>query len=92
MTHLPRKILLATDGSEDAELVELAAASLSVGAGAELHIVHAWQSVPHPLVDADSFEEEAARILKVQANYSADRCRMETDESLCFRQRVCCGR
>jgi nucleotide-binding universal stress UspA family protein len=72
MSQLPRKILLATDGSEDAELAGLAAASLSVGSGAELHIVHAWQSVPHLLVDADSFEEEAARILKVQAERVAD--------------------
>jgi nucleotide-binding universal stress UspA family protein len=72
MSQLPRKILLATDGSEDAELAGLAAASLSVGSGAELHIVHAWQSVPHPLVDADLFEEEAARILKVQAERVAD--------------------
>jgi nucleotide-binding universal stress UspA family protein len=72
MSHLPRKILLATDGSEDAELAGLAAAKLSVEAGAELHVVHAWQSVPHPVVDAESYEEEAARILKVQAERVAD--------------------
>jgi hypothetical protein len=50
MSHLPKKILLATDGSEDARL---AAASLADNAGAELHVAHAWQSVPHPLIDAD---------------------------------------
>jgi nucleotide-binding universal stress UspA family protein len=72
MTQLPRKILLATDGSEDAELAGLAAASLSVEAGAELHVVHAWESVPHPVVDAESYEEEAARILRVQAGRVAD--------------------
>jgi nucleotide-binding universal stress UspA family protein len=72
MSHLPRKILLATDGSEDAELAGLAAASLSVEAGAELHVVHVWQSVPHPVVDAEYYEEEAARILKVQAERVAD--------------------
>jgi nucleotide-binding universal stress UspA family protein len=67
MSHLPRKFLLATDGSEDAQLAGLAAASLSAEAGAELHVVHAWQSVPHPVVEAESYEEEAARILKGQA-------------------------
>jgi nucleotide-binding universal stress UspA family protein len=72
MTQLPRKILLATDGSEDAELAGLAAASLAVEAGAELHVVHAWESVPHPVVDAESYEEEAARVLKVQAGRVAD--------------------
>jgi nucleotide-binding universal stress UspA family protein len=72
MSHLPRKILLATDGSEDAELAGLAAAKLSVEAGAELHVVHAWQSVPHPVVDAESYEEEAARILREQAERVAD--------------------
>jgi nucleotide-binding universal stress UspA family protein len=66
MSHLPAKILLATDGSEDAELAGLAAANLSVKAGAELHVVHAWQSVPHPIVDAEYYEEEAARILEEQ--------------------------
>jgi nucleotide-binding universal stress UspA family protein len=66
MSHLPRRILLATDGSEDAESAARAAANLSVKAGAELHVVHAWQSVPHPVIDADYYEEEAARILREQ--------------------------
>ena len=52
MSYLPKK-LLATDGSEDARLAARAAASLADNAGAELHVVHAWQSVPHPLIDAD---------------------------------------
>jgi nucleotide-binding universal stress UspA family protein len=53
MSYLPKKTLLATDGSEDARLAVRAAASLADNAGAELHVVHAWQSVPHPLIDAD---------------------------------------
>ena len=43
---LPRKILLATDGSEDAALAARAAVDLAMEAGAELHVVHAWQAVP----------------------------------------------
>jgi len=57
MSHLPKKILVATDGSEDARLASRAAASLADEAESELHVVHAWQSVPHPVIDAEYFEE-----------------------------------
>src|SRR3712207_3414718 len=40
MEGFPAKILLATDGSEDAALAASAAADLSERAGSELHIVH----------------------------------------------------
>jgi nucleotide-binding universal stress UspA family protein len=43
---LPTKILLATDGSEDAFLAMRAAIDLSNRSGGELHVVHAWHSVP----------------------------------------------
>jgi nucleotide-binding universal stress UspA family protein len=69
MSHLPRKVLLATDGSEDARLAARAAASLADNAGAELHVVHAWQSVPHPVIDADYYEEGARRILEEQLEF-----------------------
>jgi nucleotide-binding universal stress UspA family protein len=72
MSQLPGKILLATDGSGDAELAGLAAASLSVEAGAELHLVHAWQIVPHPVVEVAHYEEEAARILEEQTQRVAE--------------------
>jgi nucleotide-binding universal stress UspA family protein len=72
MSHLPKKILLATDGSEDARLAGQAAANLSDKAGAELHIVHAWQYVPHPFIDADYYEEEAGRLLKAQTELVSD--------------------
>jgi nucleotide-binding universal stress UspA family protein len=42
----PAKILLATDGSEDAARAARAAADLSGKTGAELHVVHAWQEAP----------------------------------------------
>jgi nucleotide-binding universal stress UspA family protein len=72
MSRLPGKILLATDGSEDARLAARAAANLSDRAGAELHIVHAWQSVPHPVIDPDEYEEEARRLLGVQTEFVSD--------------------
>jgi nucleotide-binding universal stress UspA family protein len=72
MSHLPRKILLATDGSEDAQLAGLAAATLFVEAGVELHVVHAWQSVPHPVIDADYYEEGARRLLEEEIEFVSD--------------------
>jgi nucleotide-binding universal stress UspA family protein len=72
MSHLPKKILLATDGSEDAKLAGLAAAKLSEKTGAELHVVHAWQSVPHPVIDADYYEEGARRLLEEETKFVSD--------------------
>lgn len=48
MSTLPEKILLATDGSEDAALASRAASDLAVRFGSQLHVVHAWHSVPSP--------------------------------------------
>ena len=45
MDIFPTKILLATDGSEDAALATRAAADLSSRTGCELYVVHAWQFV-----------------------------------------------
>jgi nucleotide-binding universal stress UspA family protein len=71
MSPLPEKILLATDGSEDAKLAARAAADLSDKTGAELHIIHSWQYVPHPLLDPEHYEEEAWRLLKEQTQLLA---------------------
>jgi nucleotide-binding universal stress UspA family protein len=65
----PAKILLATDGSEDSRLAARAAADLSDKAGAELHVVHAWQSVPHPVIDADYYEAGARKLLKEETEF-----------------------
>ena len=43
---LPKRILFATDGSEDVALAARAAVDLAIEADAELHVAHAWQSVP----------------------------------------------
>jgi nucleotide-binding universal stress UspA family protein len=69
MTIFPTKILLATDGSNDAELAARAAADLSEGTGAELHVVHAWRPLPryaYPSLVPEEYHppyEEGARKL-----------------------------
>ena len=70
MVRFPTKILLATDGSEDAVLALRVAVDLSVGSGSELHVVHAWRAFPpysHPAVavstDVGSYERAAQKIL-----------------------------
>jgi len=45
MGVLPERILLATDGSEDAERATMAALDLTGHSGAELHVVHVWHDV-----------------------------------------------
>ena len=49
MDFLPSRILLASDGSEDADLAALAATELSGKIGAELHLVHAWRDPTPPV-------------------------------------------
>jgi nucleotide-binding universal stress UspA family protein len=46
VSALLEKILLATDGSEDATLAARVAADLSTRTGAQLHVMHAWHTVP----------------------------------------------
>ena len=45
MGVLPERILLATDGSEDAARATEAASDLASKSGAELHVVHVWHDV-----------------------------------------------
>ena len=57
MDIFPTKILLATDGSEDAALATRAAADLSSRTGCELYVVHAWQFVaPHSAYPGEVLE------------------------------------
>jgi nucleotide-binding universal stress UspA family protein len=46
MSVFPTKILLATDGSEDARQATEAAVDLAGKSGSELHVVHVWHDVP----------------------------------------------
>jgi nucleotide-binding universal stress UspA family protein len=48
MSSFPNKILLATDGSEYADLAARAAVELSNRTASELHVVHVWHDVPTP--------------------------------------------
>lgn len=76
MDELPKSILLATDGSEDAVLAARAATSLSTRAGAGLHVVHAWQpTMPYVNYSAGMsvdlmklYEEDARKILDRQVD------------------------
>src|ERR671913_1680155 len=68
------KILLATDGSEDAALAGRAAVDLSDKTAADLHVVHVWADVPppaYPGLSLDNYsrlaEEEAGRLLRREA-------------------------
>lgn len=53
----PAKILVATDGSEDALLAAQAAIELSGRTEAELHVVHAWQDLRPPALPAMAMDE-----------------------------------
>lgn len=73
MDTAPRRILLATDGSEDAVVAARAAMDVSGKAGSELHVVHAWAAplppgyTGRPLpVRAPSWHEEQAEELLAQ--------------------------
>lgn len=46
MSSLPARILLATDGSEDASAATRAAVDLAKGGGAKLYVVHAFEFIP----------------------------------------------
>ena len=77
MSDFPAKILLATDGSEDAELAARAAISLAEDTGAELHVVHVGEAHPAypaptvagpplPAVHREELENEARGLLDEQ--------------------------
>ena len=51
MSIFPAKILLATDGSKEAELASRTAAELAQSTGSELHVLYVWEAA-NPYVDA----------------------------------------
>jgi len=74
MTTSLTRILLATDGSEEAALAGSAAADLSNKTAAELHVVHVWTDVPppaYPSLSLDNYShlarDDAMRLLRRQA-------------------------
>jgi nucleotide-binding universal stress UspA family protein len=69
MNSFPNKILLATDGSADAALAAWAAIDLSNSTASELHVVHAWQSVPSARFESlirAQLKQEAEELLAEQ--------------------------
>lgn len=62
--EFPKRILLATDGSEDAALAARAATDLAEATKARLHVVHVWQA---PLGDFAAFSEIYSTYYKSQA-------------------------
>jgi nucleotide-binding universal stress UspA family protein len=63
MSIFPTKILLATDGSEDAEFAAKNALALAEATGSELHLIHVL-SLPLDTQDPSSFEPEVRRQLE----------------------------
>lgn len=76
MDALPKNILLATDGSEDAALAARAAGDISIRTGAGLHVVHAWQpTMPYVNYSAGMsvdlmklYEDDAQKVLEGQVD------------------------
>jgi nucleotide-binding universal stress UspA family protein len=69
MSIFPTKILLATDGSEDAELAATTVVGLARNTASELHVVHTWRTVPSVHFDAlvrQEMEREAQEVLDEQ--------------------------
>jgi len=71
MSVFPTKILLATDGSEDAELAATTAVGLAMVTGSELHVVHVGHAVPEHFEPTDveaaqKMDQEASKILEEQ--------------------------
>ena len=69
MSIFPTKVLLATDGSGDAELAATTAASMAKTTSSELQVVHVWRPVPSVHFDAlirQEMSREAQEILDAQ--------------------------
>ncbi len=82
MTILPRRILLATDGSEEAELAARVAVEVAKSTGSELHLVHVKLlplTPPYPDVldwrwgeDLERAEREAQELVDEQVEKVED--------------------
>ena len=74
---LPAKILVATDGSEEARLAAATAADLTRRTGSELYLVHVGKDLTHwsysgvdvgplPGIDQDELDRQAKRLLEAE--------------------------
>jgi nucleotide-binding universal stress UspA family protein len=69
MNQLPDKVLLATDGSEDAALAARAASDICTKAGSELHLIHVWHTIPSTRFKSfirEQLQREGCRLLNEQ--------------------------
>ena len=69
MAFPPAKVLLASDGSEDAALAARATVDLVKKTESELHIVYAWHSVPSTRFESyigAQLKQEAREVLAEQ--------------------------
>jgi nucleotide-binding universal stress UspA family protein len=89
MDRFPEKILLSTDGSEDAALAGRAAADLAKSTGARLHVVHAWNpeirrayemTLPEPL--KEWCEQQATQLLAKEVEHIEEAGGKVTEEHL----------
>jgi nucleotide-binding universal stress UspA family protein len=64
MSIFPTKILLATDGSEEAILAATTAADLAKSTGSELHVLHVGAG--HPLYEASGLSAMPEEVLDAQ--------------------------
>jgi nucleotide-binding universal stress UspA family protein len=71
MNIFPTKILLATDGSREAELAGRTAADLAHNTGSELHVIHVI-ALPLDTHDPSSFEPEVWERLEKHARTSLE--------------------
>jgi nucleotide-binding universal stress UspA family protein len=70
MSIFPTRILLATDGSKEAELAATTAADLAKSTNSELHVVHVGELPPtlvgQPEIEPARLEHEAQELLEQQ--------------------------
>lgn len=104
MDFPPAKVLLATDGSKDAALASRAAADVCEVTDAELHVIHAWHSVPtahlRPFMRAElkrlgeELLEKGVRQVEEAGGRVADAYLVEgrsADEILCLAEEIGAG-
>ena len=66
MSIFPTKILLATDGSKEAELASRTAAELAEKTGSELHVLYVWEAA-NPYVEAVGLAGDEPVTLRLDA-------------------------
>src|SRR5918993_3134795 len=88
MSIFPTKILLATDGSREADLAATTAADLAKSTGSELHVIHVYGIAPiyplyHPAVaDPGGAEPEDPVLEEAPAGLSEQRAREVLDAAV----------